>query len=79
MPTKISKGEDFYRGCDYCGKRYKVDMRNWNRGWDRCCSKSHAAALREESKPGYDPDYVKFNNLRRGTWKQGGKDMIYKK
>lgn len=79
MPTKISKGEDFYRSCDYCGKRYKVDKSNYDRGWDRACSKSHAAKLREQSKPGYDKDYVKFNNVRRATWKTGGKDMIYNK
>lgn len=56
------------RNCDYCGKEYKADTRNLNRGWGLCCSKSCAAKKREESKPGYDPERVKRNNIRRANW-----------
>ncbi len=38
------------RTCDSCGKIYKVDMRNFNRGWGRCCSKKCAAYHRERKK-----------------------------
>jgi len=58
------------RNCDntHCGKEYEVDMRNFNRGWGRCCSKSCAAKVREMSKPGYDPKRVAINNVRRVNW-----------
>lgn len=53
------------RKCDECGKKYKADTRNLNRGWGLCCSKSCAAKKREKSKPGYDPEMVKINNKIR--------------
>ena len=56
------------RNCDYCGKEYKADTRNLNRGWGLCCSKSCAAKKREKSKKGYDSERVKDNNIRRATW-----------
>lgn len=50
-----------------CGKSYKADLRNVNRGWGLTCSKSCAAKNREKSKPGYDPKKVEINNrLRKG-------------
>jgi len=42
------------RNCDYCGKEYKTDQRNINRGWGLCCSKSCAASKREKSKQNYN-------------------------
>lgn len=56
------------RNCDYCGKEYDADMRNVKRGWGLCCSKSCAAHKREKDKPGYDPERVKRNNIRRSNW-----------
>ena len=56
------------RNCDNCGKEYIADMRNIRRGWGLCCSKSCAAILREKNKPGYDPERVKRNNIRRKNW-----------
>lgn len=56
------------RSCDNCGKRYKADTRNLNRGWGLCCSKSCAASKREKSKPDYDSERVKRNNERRANW-----------
>lgn len=56
------------RNCDNCGKAYIADDRNIKRGWGLTCSKSCAASKREKSKPGYDPDRVAFNNMRRETW-----------
>lgn len=56
------------RNCDQCGNRYKADPRNLKRGWGLCCSKSCAAKKREMSKPGYDPERVKKNNIRRENW-----------
>lgn len=41
---------------------------NLKRGWGKCCSKSCAASLREKSKPGYDPERVARNNIRRANW-----------
>lgn len=56
------------RKCDNCGTAYKADTRNLKRGWGLCCSKSCAAKKREMSKPGYDPEKVKRNNVRRANW-----------
>jgi hypothetical protein len=56
------------RKCDCCGKEYKADTRNLNRGWGLCCSKSCAAKKREMAKPGYDPETVRKNNIRRANW-----------
>jgi hypothetical protein len=56
------------RKCDHCAKEYDADMRNVNRGWGLCCSKSCAAKKREESKPGYNPERVAANNIRRDNW-----------
>lgn len=53
------------RKCDVCNKQYKADNRNLKRGWGLCCSKSCAAKKRERSKPGYDPETVRYNNLKR--------------
>ena len=57
------------RSCDNCGKVYKADMRNVNRGWGLCCSKSCAASKREKSKPNYDPNRVAINNIKRELYK----------
>lgn len=56
------------RNCDNCGKEYNADTRNLRRGWGRCCSKSCAAQLREKNKPGYNPERVARNNIRRECW-----------
>lgn len=56
------------RKCDNCGKEYNADIRNLRRGWGRCCCKSCAAKLREKSKPGYNPQRVQRNNIRRMYW-----------
>lgn len=53
------------RNCNNCGKAYKADERNLKRGWGLCCSKSCAASLREKSRPDYDPERVRYNNLKR--------------
>lgn len=60
------------RNCDNCGKQYMADNRNLKRGWGLCCSKSCAAAKREKSKPGYNPERVEANNFRRLTWNLNG-------
>ena len=55
------------RNCNNCKKEYEADVRNVNRGWGLCCSKSCAAKKREESKPGYNIDTVLRNNrIREG-------------
>ncbi len=56
------------RNCDHCGKVYNADMRNVKRGWGLCCSKSCAAKKREAAKPGYTPERVEANNIRRAAW-----------
>ena len=56
------------RICDNCGKEYNADTRNLRRGWGRCCSKSCAAQFREKKKPGYNPERVARNNIRRECW-----------
>lgn len=56
------------RNCDNCQKEYEADMRNVNRGWGLCCSKSCAASKREKSKPNYNPERVLMNNIRRENW-----------
>jgi len=56
------------RNCDNCKKEYEADMRNVNRGWGLCCSKSCAASKREKSKPNYKPERVLANNIRRENW-----------
>lgn len=53
------------RKCDYCSREYNADERNLKRGWGLCCSKKCAAKKREKSKPNYDPETVRYNNLRR--------------
>ena len=57
-----------YGNCDNCGIEYEADTRNLNRGWGLCCSKSCAASKREKSKPSYNPERVKANNIRRDNW-----------
>lgn len=37
------------RQCDNCGHSYNADMRNVNRGWGKCCSKSCAAKLKNKT------------------------------
>ena len=56
------------RNCNNCGKEYEADIRNINRGWGLCCSKSCAASKREKSKPGYNLIKVINNNARRVSW-----------
>jgi len=58
------------RKCDHCDKEYEADPRNLKRGWGLCCSKSCAASKREKSKPGYNPEKVKRNNVRRAIWNE---------
>lgn len=58
------------RNCDNCGEEYKADTRNLKRGWGLCCSKSCAATKREKSKPGYNPERVERNNVRRVLWNE---------
>lgn len=58
------------RNCDNCGNEYNADPRNLKRGWGLCCSKSCAASKREKSKPGYNPDRVALNNVRRELWNE---------
>jgi hypothetical protein len=65
--TKISAGK-VLRKCDCCGNSYQADSRNLKRGWGLCCSKSCAATKREQSKPGYNPERVALNNIRRLFW-----------
>lgn len=62
------------RKCDKCNKEYKADIRNLNRGWGLCCSKSCAAKKREESKVGYDVEKVAINNIIRETWNENETD-----
>jgi hypothetical protein len=56
------------RKCDVCKKDYEADSRNTKRGWGLCCSKSCAAKKREKSKPSYNTERVKENNIRRSNW-----------
>lgn len=68
----------FIRKCDNCEKEYRADTRNTNRGWGLCCSKSCAASKREKVKPGYDPERVKANNIRRENWwGDSSEDWLY--
>ena len=53
------------RNCDYCGKEYMADNRNLKRGWGLCCSKRCAAKKREKSRPDYNTETVRYNNLKR--------------
>ena len=63
------------RNCDHCGTLYMADNRNLRRGWGLCCSKSCAAILREQAKPGYDSVRVARNNVRRVEWTHGTWDV----
>lgn len=63
------------RECDNCGKEYKADNRNLKRGWGLCCSKSCAAKKREKSKPTYNAERVKRNNIRRENWNVLNNDL----
>ena len=66
------------RNCDNCGKQYQADNRNLKRGWGLCCSKSCAAKKREMSRPDYNPERVKYNNLKRaGLLPRQEKDIDY--
>ncbi len=56
------------RNCDSCKKLYEADARNLKRGWGLCCSKSCAAKKREQSRPDYDSEVVRKNNIRRKYW-----------
>jgi len=51
-----------------CKKEYEAKEADVKRGWGLCCSKSCAATVREMKKPGYNPDRVAFNNIRRENW-----------
>lgn len=61
------------RKCEFCGRVFMADTRNIKRGWGRCCSKSCAASLRERNKPGYNPERVSKNNIRRENWTPNSK------
>ena len=50
--AKISGSKEGFRNCRWCGKKYKGDKRNLNRGWGLCCSKSCASSYK-----------LKMNNL----------------
>lgn len=65
------------RKCDNCGKEYEADTRNLKRGWGLTCSKSCAASKREKSKPGYAPERVARNNIRRENWNGGIDENLY--
>jgi len=67
------------RCCDNCQKEYEADMRNVNRGWGLCCSKSCAASKREKSKPNYNPKRVLANNIRRENWNVNRNDTLIDK
>ena len=56
------------RNCNNCDTEYMADTRNLRRGWGLCCSKACAAKYREKQKPGYNPDKVVENNIRRANW-----------
>ena len=56
------------RNCNKCDKEYMADERNLKRGWGLNCSKSCAASSREKSKPTYNAERVKANNIRRELW-----------
>ena len=67
------------RKCDNCGKTYNAETRDLKRGWGKCCSKKCAASLREKSKSNYNPERVKYNNIRRELWVENGKDIWARK
>lgn len=75
-PLKL---KSMIRNCDYCGKEYKADPRNLKRGWGLCCSKSCAAHKREKSKPGYNSERVKRNNVRRENWNENYPNRGYRR
>lgn len=56
------------RKCDNCGSEYNVKPSDLKRGWGLTCSKSCAASKRERSKPSYNVDRVKRNNIIRDNW-----------
>lgn len=62
-----------------CGKEYEADIRNINRGWGLCCSKSCAASLREKSKTNYNPNRVIKNNILREqlNFIKSHRDIVY--
>lgn len=62
------------RNCNNCSTEYLADTRDIKRGWGLCCSKSCAASHREKSKPGYNPERVKSNNIRRVLWNDNPQD-----
>lgn len=65
--TPLRKSE-VIRSCEICGTPFVTTRANLKRGWGKTCSKKCAAKLREKSKPGYDPERVRANNIRRATW-----------
>ena len=56
------------RKCDHCSNEYTARKADVKRGWGLCCTKSCAAKKREESKPSYNIDTVRRNNIRRANW-----------
>lgn len=48
--AKISGSKEGFRNCRWCGKEYKGDKRNLNRGWGLCCSKSCASSYKLKIK-----------------------------
>jgi hypothetical protein len=53
------------RKCDFCPKEYEADLRDVNRGWALCCSKSCAAKKREslKSKDSENTGEIVFTHL----------------
>lgn len=47
------------KNCQNCGKEFKPDKRNVNRGWGLCCDKSCAASYKNKLKSLSDRELVK--------------------
>jgi hypothetical protein len=56
------------RECDNCGEIYNAKPADIKRGWGLTCSKKCAAEKREKSKPDYDKNKVRKNNIKRELW-----------
>tara|TARA_R110000737_G_C14425427_1_gene458629 strand:- start:539 stop:751 length:213 start_codon:yes stop_codon:yes gene_type:complete len=55
--------KETHRNCDNCDFVYKIDYRNFNRGWGRCCSKVCAAIKREDEKK--ESNFFSTETLRK--------------
>lgn len=59
-----------------CKKEYEAKDADVKRGWGLCCSKSCAAKVREIKKPGYNPQRVAINNIRRDNWNINAPNIV---